>query len=147
MCADRESLGVFPASCYDSSCNNPAIQVCLLPVRKPFFKTLSWENGVGRAWPCWCSPSLQAGQFLWLLAKGTVQSPLKWLMRPLGHLPLVSRVQPSKGGCSQSLNCSLILLPHQSRWWICGDQGRDDGLGSFHRHWAPCFPPSNLGPQ
>lgn len=59
-------------------------------------------------------------------------------MRPLGHLPLVSRVQPSKGGCSLSRNCSLILLPHQSRWWICGDQRRGDGLGSFHHHWAPC---------
>lgn len=83
-------------------------------------------------------PSLQAGQFLWLLVKGTVKSPLKWLMRPLGHLPLVSWVQLSKAGCSRSLNCSLILLPHQSRWWICGDRGRDDGsIATGHLAFLP----------
>lgn len=65
------------------------------------------------------------------------KSPLKGLMRPPGHLPLVLLVLLSKGGCSPSLKGCLIQLPHQSTQGFSGDWGRDDGLKLGTRNLAP----------
>lgn len=77
---------------------------------------------------------------LWLLAKGTAQSPFRRaLVRPWD----VSRRFCGSRVRVPALKYNLILLPHQSRRRVCVERGRDGGLGAFHPHRAP-FPPHSL---